>query len=627
MKKQTKLIGLCLLAVSAAWGQENTPEEQAKKIVDLDEVVVSDSRFELKRENSGKTVISITGEELERQQGNSLATIINRYSGIEINGSRSNAGQNLNYYVRGGNNRQVLIMIDGIQMNDPSQIAGDYDLRLIDASQVASVEIIKGAASTLYGNSAATAVIRIATKESAKKNIAATLRSSVGTNQGSEDLGYDLRDFQNSVQLDGTLGKATYAVGLGHVYTDGLSAVEGEERDPFNRLNTRVQLGYRFSEALNLRMGATYDDFRADYDNGFPLEDAPFYSENVQKRLFLSTEYKYNSGSVHLNASYYNITRDLQSNFPSAYEADNMVFDLYNKYILNEKFYTIVGFNHIRSEADLGSGSSESFTISDPYVNVVYISGSGLQFNTGARWNNHSTYGSNLTYNFNPSYTLRFDNDYLKFMGSYSSSFIAPTLTQLYGPFGANPDLEPEENITVEGGVEYKTRALRMSALYFNRQEENFIGYRTIDFETFEGEYYNVEEAFRVEGVEFEFKANMLTSLSLNGNYTFTQVRDQVRLRIPKHKANAAVNYAISKATTADVSVQYTGEREDINFATFGNEVLEAFTVVNAGVSHRFSPSFSGSLRVNNLFNESYREIIGYPTRGRNVMASVKVSL
>lgn len=627
MKKQTKLIGLCLLAATAAWGQEKESLNPPEKVVSLDEVVVSDSRFELKRENSGKTVISITAEDLEKQQGNSLATIINNYSGIEINGSRSNAGQNLNYYIRGGNNRQVLVVIDGIQMNDPSQIAGDYDLRLIDPAQVASVEIIKGAASTLYGNAAATAVIRISTKKGAPEKLAATLQSTLGTNQDTEDQQYDLRDFQNNILLNGTLGALDYSAAFGHSYTNGLSAVEGTERDPFNRMNSRVSLGYRFTEAFKVGFGASYDDFKADFDNSFPLEDADYYSESVQKRVSISPEFKYQDGGIFLNASYYSIKRDFESSFPSNYEAENLVFDLYNKYVINDKFYTVLGLNHIHSKADLGAGAYEDFSILDPYANVVYISGAGFQINTGVRWNNHSTYGSNLTYSFNPSYTLRFDESYLKFMGSYSSSFIAPTLTQLYGAFGANPELEPEENITLEGGAEFKAGALRLSALYFNRLEENFIDYRTINFETYEGEYYNVSEAFRIQGVEVEFRADINDDISFNGNYTFTENRDRQSLRIPKHKINGAVNYSLGRSTFLDLSYQFTGDRTDTNFVTFENETLEAFSLVNLGVSHEFSKHFRGSLRLNNVFNEQYRELIGYPTRGRNLLASVRVSL
>ena len=99
------------------------------KLEQLDEVVVSDSRFELKRENSGKTVIKISQQELEKNQGRTISELINTKSGIEINGSRGVEGQNLGTFVRGGNNRQVLVLIDGIQINDPSIVANDFDLR------------------------------------------------------------------------------------------------------------------------------------------------------------------------------------------------------------------------------------------------------------------------------------------------------------------------------------------------------------------------------------------------------------------------------------------------------------------------------------------------------------------
>ena len=161
MKKRTSAFGILCLGISLIGFSQ---EKNDVKLEELDEVVITDSRFELKRENSGKTVINISTEEIEKNQGRTIAELINTKSGIEINGSRSNAGQNLGTYVRGGNNRQVLVLIDGVQMGDPSFISGDYDLRLLNLSQIESIEIIKGAASSLYGSGAATAVINIKTK-------------------------------------------------------------------------------------------------------------------------------------------------------------------------------------------------------------------------------------------------------------------------------------------------------------------------------------------------------------------------------------------------------------------------------------------------------------------------------
>src|SRR5690606_8561831 len=95
LKKMNKrFISFCALGVICAQGySQQNAELENTQVNQLEAVVVSDSRFELKRENSGKTIITITSEELQRNQGRSLAELINTKSGIEINGSRSNAGQ------------------------------------------------------------------------------------------------------------------------------------------------------------------------------------------------------------------------------------------------------------------------------------------------------------------------------------------------------------------------------------------------------------------------------------------------------------------------------------------------------------------------------------------------------
>jgi len=235
MNKKTN----AFLALGVLFSMHAVAQEQAPKVETLEEVVLTDSRFELKRENSGKTVITISQEEIEKNQGRSVAELINTKSGIEINGSRSNAGQNLGVFVRGGRNRQVLVIIDGVQVSDPSQINGEYDLRLLSLGNIEKIEVIKGAASTLYGSGAAAAVINITTKKAGDDAVNVVLNSSVGTNQSQDDQDYRLSDFNNSVNINGTLNKFTYKAGYNQQFTDGLSAAiveDGEgERDDFSK--------------------------------------------------------------------------------------------------------------------------------------------------------------------------------------------------------------------------------------------------------------------------------------------------------------------------------------------------------------------------------------------------------
>lgn len=611
MNKRT--FSLCALGLVCAL----SVAQQQQDTLQLDEVVVTDSRFAIKRENSGKTVVKITSEELTTNQGRSLAEIINTKTGFEVNGSRSNAGQNLSYFVRGGNNRQVLVMVDGIQLNDPSQIANDFDWRLVDVSQIESIEIVKGAASTLYGSNAATAVISITTKKASLKKIAANFTTSVGTNQNAQQQRYNVTDYNNSLSVNGSLGRLSYLVGAGNQFTNGLSAVEGQESDPFNRKNANFKVGYRFSEKMDVSVFGNYDTFSADFDSAFPLQDAPFISKSEQRRAGFSSNYNYKNGSFTLNAAVNSIRRNIDSDFPVEYDAKSYVADVFNKYVFNKKWHTIVGFNYIQSEAVFGADTN--FSIADPYANAVWVSGFGLNVNAGARVNNHSEYGSRLTYNFNPSYTFNFSGGWAKVFGSYSTSYIVPSLSQLFGPFGANPTLKPEENLTREIGAEINVGKLRFNALYFNRNHKNFIDFVIFNFETFEGGYVNIEEEFNTHGVEVEAYFRATQKLLFMANYAFTENKDRLFLRIPKHKANAGVQYSFSPKTSMGATYQFTGQRLDTDFSTFQNEMLSAFSMVNLNLSHTVIKNRLQLFAfVDNVLNEDYSEIIGFITRGRN---------
>ena len=259
-------IGLCVASVGIA---QETPKLEA-----LDSVFI-DTKVPLARKNSGKVVVSITSEDLQRSAGKSIAAIINEVSGIEINGSRGNAGQNLGYFVRGGRNRQVVIMVDGVQLNDPSAIGNDFDLRLLATSNVESIEIVKGASSVLYGSGAAAAVISIQTKKAAKKDISASFTTILGSNRAAGDSDNDIENFTNSANVHGTLGSFNYAIDFGHNSSKGLSAIaapEGEanfKEDNFNRFNSKLNLGYRISEKITISRFFSLDDFTAEFDDFF----------------------------------------------------------------------------------------------------------------------------------------------------------------------------------------------------------------------------------------------------------------------------------------------------------------------------------------------------------------------
>jgi vitamin B12 transporter len=613
--KKLKWLGMLsfgMLSVGFAQTQDST------KVEKLEEVVITDTRFAIKRENSGKTVVKITRKEIENNQGRTLAQLINSKSGFEINGTRSVAGQNLGYFVRGGNNRQVLVLIDGIQVNDPSLVNNEFDLRLLDLNTIETIEIVKGGSSTLYGNSAATAVINITTKKSSIKAISASFISVVGTNQSQDINDYRAERFTNNVTVNGTLNDFNYVASFGNQFAEGLSAAESpnSEADPFSRYNVNLKLGYQFLDKFSLTAFGSTNRFKTDID-GFPPPNFTFADTNdeflsKQKRVGIAPKFLYKNGSIQSNAAYTDIERETISAFGSVNEAESFVLDAFNKYTFNDNIFTIVGLNY----GDYKSlfTAEESFTTTDPYANVVFVTDLGLTVNVGGRLNNHSEYGSQFVYNLNPSYKIDVNEGYAKVFGSYATSFIAPNLSQLFGFFGPNPNLEPEENLTIEGGLEYNTKnGFRISGVYFNRDEDNTIIFGAVGYE-------NAATDATVQGFELETEIDLVKDLSISANYTFTELKDGTRIRLPKHRANASLDYDFSPRTFASLDAQYVGKRMDTDFATFTNVDLEAYSLINLYFSHKLleNNKLKVFVTVNNLFNEDYSEILGFTTQGRN---------
>ncbi|MEP1796656.1 MAG: TonB-dependent receptor plug domain-containing protein [Eudoraea sp.] len=594
------------------------------ELQELDEVVVSDSRFPLKRENSGKTVIKIGLKELENNQGKTVAEIINIKSGIEITGSRGRQGEVLGVFARGGRGRQILILIDGIRVSDPSSFSQEYDLRLLAASNIESIEIIKGAASTLYGMSAATAVINIRSKKASNKKISGDFQSSIGTNQSSSEQNYNISDFSNTASVTGTLDSFTYSLGFSNVYTNGLSSIvtETNEEDPFSRYNIDLKFGYTFNDRVNLTIYANQTNLNSAYDESFGLIDAPYTFITEQKRLGLSSKWTYEKGDLNLNGSFTNYKSDNRSAFPSMFEGNNYVVDLFNRYTFDDSIYAILGVNYNLDRAEV-EGTQE-FSLVDPYANLVYISSFGLNINAGLRLNLHSEYGSHVVYNINPSYSIALEEGYLKFMGSYATSYITPSLSQLFGMFGANPLLEPETNRTAEGGLEYKANeTLRLSALYFNRKEDNFVFFDNTLFQ-----YFNATNTINAQGLEAQLDWVPLEKMNLIANYTFTERKGDNAIRIPKHSVNAALSYNFSGKTYTSLTYAYTGKRLDTDFNTFNDEVLDPFSTFGFYISQEvMTNKLKFFLNVENVFNTNFTEVIGFTTRGRNLRLGLSLKL
>ncbi len=622
-------------------------EKDSTTVNHLQEVVISDTKFAQSKEKSGKVITKISADELQKKSGQSLASILSSVPGVEINGNQSANGKNLGYYIRGGKNQQVLILIDGNPVTDASGISFEYDLRLLPVDQVESIEIMKGAASTLYGSGAATAVINITLKKSSNKSLQANAYLNIGSNNTATDHKYNGQDFNQGFSLNGTVKKVSYLASINSTETNGMSqiaepdAYSNYDKDRFSRINYMTKIGIKATQKLTMDFFGNYDKVNTDYDFQYDntgLNDTNWnHSKTEQFRFGFSPKYVYTKGEFRLNSSLSKIQRSYQeynsiSIDHSMYEARSMNVDAFNKYSLSRQFYMVTGANYqfhdMRSDTPYSKIAKDSTKLNmiDPYITGVYISNFGLNINAGARWNIHSQYGNQLVYNVNPSFNFGKEIP-LKVLGSISTAFITPSLYQLYSEYGM-ASLTPEKNTTIETGFEATllNKKLTLNVVGFYREQNNSIGFDA----TYH--YANIEGLNKAKGMETSFNYSINNSIYFNANYTFTQVDEALNRLIPKHKVNASIDFSASKRLFLNAAYQYVDTRQESFFD--GNTYaivavkLSSYQLLNTMIKYELVKnrlSIFGT--VTNILNEDFIENIGYSTRGRNFKLGIHIKL
>ncbi|MFA9194760.1 TonB-dependent receptor plug domain-containing protein [Flavobacterium sp. FBOR7N2.3] len=634
-KKIVRISALFVLVSACAFAQKKGVVLPVTN--ELEEVVISDSKFALPKEKSGKVIVKITSEDLKKRPGQSIAEVLSTVAGVEVNGNQSSPGKNLSYYIRGGRNRQTLILIDGVPVTDASGINLDYDLRLIPVQQVESIEIMKGAASTLYGSGAATGVINITLKKAEKKAVAGNVYMSLGTQTDAKDKDYSVQDYNQGFSFNGRTEKFNYFASLNSTETTGISearpALDTDtfEADSFSRVNGLVKFGFTPTKKLSFDFFANYDRLKNDFDAASFVDNANNFNKSEQYRVGFSPKYTYNKGELIVNTAASLMNRASFSGSLTDYKSRNVNVDAFNKYQIASELFIVTGAQFQFFDMSINGLYSQlsdevaKFNLIDPYVTAVYNSDFGLNINTGARLNVHSKYGSNFVYNINPSFS--FSEIPLKLITSYSTAYITPSLYQLYDGFSGNLDLTPEKNSTLEAGFELGLldEKLNINSVAFYREQNNTIGYVS--------SYINVEGKNNVRGVETMFSYILSDKLRLNGNYTFTQFEEALTFsqRIPKHKANASVDYQPTIRTFFNISYQYVDQRADAfydsNFAAVP-VTLDSYQLLNATARYELIKNrMTVFATATNILNEDFYEVIGYTTRGRNFKLGLNINL
>ena len=607
----------------------------------LEEVTLTANRFPSKSLQTGKVVVLISREEIEKAGSRSLSQLINEQGGIYINGASSNPGKDKSIYLRGARVEHTLITIDGVPVYDATGIGSNFDIRNIPIETVERIEILKGSQGCLYGSDAVAGVINIITKKPVNKKISADGNLSYGSYQ----------TVRTGINLSGKNKNIDYSVGYNYFTTEGISEAEGlttakPEADGYQQHGIQAKFGIEVSNKVRLQPYLRYSTIAGDLDQDANT-DAKDFSYNIKNlQAGIKNEFKISKGNLKQLYQYTKTKRDFLND-----SADrNTLYEKFSfsNFISNEHFadlYYVQAFGKFTgtigsdfrassteqiSYYDYGFGGSPD-TLPTPakqnqvslYGAVNYVS-SSFSIETGGRYNQHSKYGGNGAFNVNPSLVI---NSRIKVFSNVSSGYRTPGLYQLYSIYG-NKDLKPEQSLNIEGGLQVFTKENKGSlrATYFSRNVKNLIVFYTSP--TFVSNYINRDRQID-HGIELDGKL-AAGIFSLKAFYSYVDGKIETKkgtrdtsyfnlYRRPKHTAAFTVGTQITENLFTSLQLNYNSKSKDAYFdaATFASQevTLKEYVLINFYTEYALPGKrlvFFADLR--NIGNAEYREVYGYNT-------------
>ncbi len=623
-KNITLLAALCISGI--AFGQKDTLSGKV-----LDEVVVTANKLEQKQSTTGKVITVITKEQIEKSTGKTVAQLLNEQAGITVNGSLNNAGNVQTIFMRGGAAGRTLVLMDGIPVNDPSQISQDFDLNFFSITDVERIEVCKGAQSTLYGSDAIAGVINIITT---KKNVTRPFNGKATLTGG------NLGTYKANLQLYGKAGKLHYTTRYAKLKTDGFSAAydstgtKNFDKDGYNGDIANAAFRYEASKKLLLKAFTQYSQYKADIDAGAFSDKTNYFIKNHNFTTgtgFVLKEKKFAlTGNYQFSRMHRNYDDNASAGAPvfsmNDYDAVTHYAELYTSVGLGSGFTWLAGGdyrygsmnNQYRSVSSFGPYNS-SFNDTSMHQQSVYTSvnyaGKQLSFELGGRLNWHSRYGSNSTFTINPGYRI---DEHYRIFGSIATGFKAPSLYQLYSGSG-NIDLKPEKATNYEIGLQHSYGKFSDRIVFFYRNIDDGIDYNSITFK-----YFNYVNQ-KTRGIEYEASFQPVKDLVLTGNYTLitTQETTQSRvnfkdtvynyaLRRPTHSINVNAGYQLTKHIYASVSGKYVSSRSDVGAYKRQDVLLDDYFIMGGYAEYKPSDMLKVFFDIQNLTGRKFYDLRGY---------------
>ncbi|WP_271272482.1 TonB-dependent receptor plug domain-containing protein [Aliamphritea hakodatensis] len=592
------------------------------------EIIITASKVEASREETGSAVSIIDSEHLENNQITLVEEALREVPGLTVS-QTGGIGGRTSLRIRGLEPNQTLVLIDGVEVNDNSSVS-EFNFADLLNLDIERIEVLRGAQSAIWGSDAAAGVVNIITKQGK-----GPLNGSVTVATGSYDTN------QQSFNLNG--GDEVYNVALSGSLLDssGISAANSDrghnEKDGYSNSTLNFKGGMQATENLELNLVLRHVDAfqetdKSEYPSGFIVDDDSA-AKRVQNSGRISAKLDSADGNWQQEIGYaFTKSREKNFAFNSNALGRKRKLDYQSNYFIHsdaaEHRLTLVAereeedFDYKSSSTNVHEGIDTNSLVAEYGLNLDET----YYFTLAGRRDWNDRFANANTYRVSFAAWL---NDDWRLHTSRGTGIKNPTLFEMFGfasNFVSNPDLDPEETTSTDMGLEYHFTDLDgyADATLFHNDIRNQI-------KNSGNTVINQEDDSSIKGLELTATLNPTDDLRLSASYTYSQAEDasgKQLIRHPEHTASLNASQLLSNGKTRlSGGLQFTGRQNDTRFSSTNDPVeLDSYTVANLAVTHAYSDNIEIFTKVNNLFDEDYEEIYGYGTPGINFMVGIKLS-
>jgi len=610
---------------------------------EIQEVMVSASLVPIVANKSANAITVIDREQLRNRAALSVSDLLRDVPGLAV--SRSGVqGSQTQIRARGAEANHLLVLIDGVEANDPSQ-SDELNWGVLAADDIERIEVIRGPQSSMRGSDAMAGVVNIITR-SASAPFSAAAFTEVGSfstkrsgfNLGAKKDNFDIRLGVSDTQTEG----------------ENISRT-GDEKDGYENTSINLKAGLQLSDELRISVAARHSDgmneFDADNDfDGF-IEDQDAVSEFRNSTMRLQGDYSSADGR------WQHKLMVAQSNNDNEAFADGTLGNVtastkdqiqYIGSLFWNNGAQRLSFLAEREEEDYKQRGPLNWGL-DPNQDRERDTDSfalelrtdisdDLSFAASGRHDDNSEFDSANSFRVEAIYQL---NDGLRLRSAYGTAVKNPTFTERFGfytNFIGNPNLEPEESSSWELGMDKQMGELSLSATLFDTELESEIDGFVYDPATFAYTSGNKEGKSQRQGVEFTASVNMSDNLVINAAYTYTDsveadgvggYKDEIRRA--RHTGSLNLAWQAMDNLQINTNAQYSGSQTDTYFPPWPTPsqtvTMDDYRLININANYSASDKLDIYLRLDNLLDDDYEEVFGYQTLGFGASLGLRFSL